>query len=237
MPCTIDHDSRKNINYDKVGPNLNSSTSFATLDTAFSQSPAMQDFQCKMLSHNPMLSQNLVDEQNVSVQDNSQDGIIISQESEEKMNNNAEEMIGALYNRDQEHARQIKNNSNAKQYLYPHIPVVQNGVQFPLDRTHRYTAQQHGSELIEKFDIGDDAQYVWDTTNQTTYELTGMSFFKFILLLILIAILIYGIYWLYTNNTTTDITTATTGTGTTVRTSTYNTGTGTASIRTSSYLF
>ncbi|XWV25596.1 hypothetical protein QJ856_gp0158 [Tupanvirus deep ocean] len=214
MSCNIANNGRTNINYENVGPYGNSSGSFASLETAFSPSAPMNDFQNKMTNKNPLFIQNM-DSDNANINNNIQtmlkschsDEFKISPQSEEKIDNNVDQMIGALYNRDLEYNKQNTTSVN-KQYLYPHIPVVQNGVNFPLNRQQHYSAQQYGTELLENFDLQRDAQNIWDNTNNTSYSLTGMSFFKFLLLLILIAVLVYGIYWLYTNNTETKVITS-----------------------------
>jgi len=160
--------------------------SFATLDTAFDQSPHMSDFQNRLMNHNPLLSQHFADNQNVAICSSPHSGMLISPQSEEKINHNVDVMVGALYNRNADFM-----NQNAS----PSIKM--GGVNIPLNRTQRYTSQQHGSELLENFNLEQDARNVWENTNQTSQNITGMSFLKFVLLLFLIALFIYGIYWLF----------------------------------------
>ncbi|XWV26933.1 hypothetical protein QJ857_gp0116 [Tupanvirus soda lake] len=226
MSCNIANNGRTNINYENVGPYGNSSGSFASLDTAFSPSGPMNDFQNRMINKNPIFVQN-VENDDANVDNNIQtllrsyqaDELKISPQSEEKIDNNVDQMIGALYNRDFEHNKQNTRSVN-KQYLYPHIPVVQNGVNFPLNRQQNYSAQQYGTELLEDFNLQQEVQDIWANTDNTSYSLTGMSFFKFLLLLILIAVLVYGIYWLYTNNAKTQVITAANTVNTTTTTTT-----------------
>lgn len=153
--------SGNDIDYEN--PNDNS-CHFANLDVAFNPSGLMNDFQNKMVSKNPF-SQKLMENDVFDIND-----LKISQQSEEKIDNNIDQMIGALYNSDHEFTKQ-------------------NGVQIPLTRQQYYLTQQHGSELLEKF-----------KSHDTSCTINGMNFFKFLLLLILIAALIYGIYWLYKEN-------------------------------------
>lgn len=214
MSCNTVHNNRTNINYENVGPYGNSYGSFAPLETAYAPSDTMSDFQNKMASNNLTAAPDLGNNINNNVQllvKQYQDDMTISPQSEEKINSNVDMMIGALYNRNADYSQQNSANAN-KQYLYPQIPVVQNGINFPLTRAQHYTAQQHGSELLENFNLEQDINNAWNNANNTTENLTGMNLFKFILLVILIAALVYAIYWLYQNgkktSTTTKINTA-----------------------------
>lgn len=206
MSCQTIH-TRDNIDYEN-GPFGNSIGSFAPLDTAFNYSAPMAEFQNKLINQNPLLikNDNIIPE--------SETKITISPQSEEKINNNVDEIINSYYNRDKDIGNLTSFATN-KQYVYPNIPVVQNGIRFPLTRNQHYSLDKHGSELLEDFNLGQDAQDIWDNTNTTSYSITGMSFFKFILLLILIAILVYAIYWLYkTGSLSKDITNTNTATKT-----------------------
>ena len=212
MSCNTIYNGR-NINYEKVGPYGNSSGSFATLDTAFAPSATMSDFQNRMASHNPLMTQKSVNNETSNINDNiqmlmrQQDDILISPQSEEKINNNVDMMVGALYNRNNDYSRQ-NDMATLNQYMYPHIPVVQNDINFPLTRAQHYPAQQYGTELLEDFNLQQDAQNL----NSTSRCMTGMNLLKFILLIILIAALIYGIYWLYKGGSDTKNTTYTSAT-------------------------
>jgi len=179
MSC---HDFHNKNQINNIEPSGNSSDLFATLDTAYNQSPYMDNFQSKIINNNSQIIQN---------QDPNED-ILIFPQSEQKINNNVDEMMGLYYNRN------LSDQKSNKQYMYPHIPTVQNGVQFPLNRTHRQ--QSIDSALLEKFNLQQDAHNIWNNTNSTSYSATGMSFFKLILLLILIAALIYAGYFLYKSN-------------------------------------
>ena len=202
MSCNTIYNGR-NINYEKVGPYGNPSGSFATLDTAYAPSAAMSDFQNKMASYNPLMTQHLVNDENSDINNNIQ--ILISPQSEEKINNNVDMMVGALYNRDNDYSRQ-NDMATINQYMYPHVPVVQNDINFPLTRAQHYSAQQYGTELLEDFNLQQDAQ---NAANSTSNCMTGMNLLKFILLIILIAALIYAIYWLYKGGNDTKTTTST----------------------------
>lgn len=173
--------------YENIGPYGNATGSFANLDTAFDQSVPMCQFQNR-LAHNPMIAQKLADYDN--------DQILISPQSEEKINSNVEKIV-AYYDRNRDIANQISPQT-AKQYINPEIPIVQNGVSFPLNRSQHYPPQ-YGSELLEGYDLQEDTQYVLDSTNTVSGPTAGTSFVKFILLILLIAILIYGAYWIYKN--------------------------------------
>jgi hypothetical protein len=213
MSCHTIH-NRENINYENVGPYGNSSGSFAPLDIAFNNSLPMSDFQNRIVNQNSLLmnNDNLVPNYETNhINNNIQNilgtgrKILISPQSEEKINNNVDEIVGAYYNRDNDIAKLSSPTTN-KQYLYPHVPVIQNGIAFPLTRDQHYSHQQYGSELLEDFNLQQDARNAWNSTNSTSYTISGMSFLKFILLLILIAVLIYGVYWLYKNGSSTTTT-------------------------------
>jgi hypothetical protein len=222
MSCNAVNHGRTNINYENVGPYGNSMGSFAPLDTAYTPSLPMSDFQKKMsfhgpsLTHDMLLTQNSANDENANINNNiqmllkqqhAQDNTMISPQSEEKINSNVDMMLGTLYNRDNDFAKQDDKITN-KQYLYPHMPIVQNGINFPLTRAQYYSPGQHGSELLEDFNPQQNAQNIWENAN-TSQCLLKMSFFKFLLLIILIAALIYGIYLLYKNGEKTHTTTTT----------------------------
>lgn len=187
-------------NYEIVGTqgNNNNNASFANLDIAYDSTLPMNDFQRKM-----MLGNQPQNEQDNTLFENSrQDQMVLSPQSEEKINNNVDEIVNTFYNRDADFLKQNGRLAN-KQYLYPHIPAVQDGVKIPLDRSQNYPSR-NGSELLEDFNLQQDAQRLqqeaqraWNTTNTTSYNITGMSFFKFVLLVVLLVALIYGVYWLY----------------------------------------
>src|SRR5437870_4953620 len=121
------NNSKSNIGYDNVGPYGNSSGSFATLDIAFSPSATMSDFENRMKGQNSLFTNvRCVDDNNY----------MISPQSEEKINNGVDQMVGAFYNRDKDLSNQIN----------PQNQTVQNGIDMPLNRSQQYNAQQLGSE-------------------------------------------------------------------------------------------
>lgn len=193
MSCnTINY--KGNTNYEDIGPHGNATGYFAPLDLAFSPSQPMNDFQTRMVNHNPLFA-NVI----YSDQDKKNDILLISPQTEEKINSNVDEIVSSLYKRDNDIAKQISSTTN-RQYLYPHVPTVQDGIPFPLSRNQYYSTQRHGSELLEDFNLQQDIPSILNDTNSTSYNITGMNFFKFILLLILISVLVYGGYWLYKND-------------------------------------
>lgn len=172
---------KSNIGYENVGPYGNSSGSFATLDMAYSPSATMSDFENRMKGENSLLP-------NIRCTDDNK--YLISPQSEEKINNGVDQMIGAFYNRDKDLANQIN----------PQIQTVQNGVEFPLNRSQQYnTQQQLGSELLEKFD--------GQAVNQ--YNQCKPSYWKFVLLVVAVLILLYLIYKIIKQNKTKSVTTTT----------------------------
>lgn len=185
MSCSAIH-NRSNINYENVSPYGDKSNTLATLDIAFNQSGQMNDFQNKMenqITNNNI--PNINDNINNNINDNIQsmlgkenNGFLLSSQSEEKLDNNVEEMLGAYYNKD-----------ILKQNETPLIPLIRNQPYSP-----------YNSKLSEKFNLQQNAGQLWTDTNTTSYNATGMSFLKFLILIVLIVILIYCIYWLYRNN-------------------------------------
>lgn len=169
----------------------NASGSYASLDAAFTQSPHMSDFQDKLNRRNPLAKKQ------INVCD------IISIQSEEKINSNIDDMVGAIYNRNSEVAKLSGRPGS------------------PLNRSQRLP-NNLGSELLEDFqlqdvagdiqrgaeditediqrgaqDIQEKAEDLYADINQTSYKTTGMSFAKLLLLLILLGVLIYAIYCLF----------------------------------------
>ncbi|AYV85501.1 MAG: hypothetical protein Satyrvirus20_8 [Satyrvirus sp.] len=67
----------------------NSSSTFATLDVAFNKSLPMHEFQKKMVSKNPLMSQTFENDEPVSA---------LSHLSEEKMNDDVDSAINSFYN-------------------------------------------------------------------------------------------------------------------------------------------
>ena len=63
----------------------------------------------------------------------------------------------------------------------------------------------HKQTVIEPFNSLQQplqgANNIWYDTENTSYNATGMSFFKLLLLIILLVVLIYGGYWLYGKKT------------------------------------
>ncbi len=156
---------KSNIGYDNVGPYGNSSGSFATLDVAFNPSATMSDFENRIKGQNSLLSNvRCVDDNNY----------LISQQSEEKINNGVDQMLGAFYNRDNDLATQLNQQNQ----------TVRNGVEIPLNRSQQYNAQQLGSELLENFD--------GQAINQ--YQNCKPSYWKFVLLVVAVLLLLYVIY-------------------------------------------
>lgn len=182
-------------------PQGTSSTgSYAPLDAAFNQSEQMSDFQQRLATHNPLISSRSMG--NCQAQGDVQ----LSAQSEEKINNKVDEMIGSYYNRDNDYAK-LGDKNMYDQYRNSEIPNVQEGIQFPLNRSQHYPANQLGSELLEKFDSryynGSQQQGgYWEKIKNNVQKCTGMTFFQLVLLVAVIVLLIYGGYWLYKNNST-----------------------------------
>ena len=137
------------------------SGSFAPIDTAFSPSSHMSDFQEKIIQRNPLAKKhNMCD--------------IISIESEKKMANNIDEMIGTM-----SHNMDIARRSDralGKKFLHHDI---QGATTVPTNMS------------IENFDLQQNANDLYNEVNQMSYNISGMSFLRLILVLILIAAVIY----------------------------------------------
>ena len=202
MSCSGYHVNTQNQTEISGAPVGNSMGSYAPLDVAFSQSEQMDDFQHRLMSHNPLISQKIAD-----------NNIQLSVQSEEKINNKVDEMIGAYYSRDNEYGKFTGTHNNQYNNQHNNQHNNQTGIKFPLDRSQHYPANQLGSELLENF----NNQYYQP---MSTYGSSSnkMSFFKIVLIIVIIVALVYGGYWLYKNNSNKN---ATSDLGvTTVRTST-----------------
>lgn len=138
--------------------------SYAPLDTAYDSSIYMNDFQNKLSQHNPLL-QKMVNDKDQS------DGLIISQQSEEKLNKNIDEIIGSLYRNEQ-----------------------------PICDKQSIPNKNKSIPILNPFDPRQQTDCLLDYANMTSYTLASMNIFKFILLVILIILLIYGIFLLYNDN-------------------------------------
>ena len=85
------------------GSNFHDTKSIATLDQAYIQSDSMKNFQDKMMSHNPLLSQNLVDNPNETQSINNGIDAILrankldTENGSDKMDKNIDEVIGSVY--------------------------------------------------------------------------------------------------------------------------------------------
>ena len=176
-------------NNSSVGPYGNSSGSFATLDVAYNHSLPMSDFTNKMMKRNPLTRDQSCDHDD-----------IISSQSVDKINNNIDEMVGAIYNRDVDIAKQT---SPSKQQSYPHSPVMKNGVTMPLNRSQTYPSHL-GSELLENFDLNQITQEFNNRTDKV-HCATGRNILKFILVVIIILALLYAGYCLFKKNSDTDV--------------------------------
>lgn len=104
--------ARKNINYAKVNP-YDSVTDFATIDTAYNSSALMHDFQNKL--SNDVTQTNNSSNINKNLQSLMNDSNI-SPDSEELINYNADQMVGALYDTKQSPPKSI-------QQLKPSDPI------------------------------------------------------------------------------------------------------------------
>jgi hypothetical protein len=158
----------------------NGNGSFATLDAAFTPTNTMSDFQNKVLGSNP-LYQNLQTSHNYQAPNapnatNNQLGL--SPQSEEKINNNVDQLVVAIYNKDKLYSK--LNSPNCA-----NLPSSPNSIKYPLTR-HQYYPSHLGSELLEGYDP-------YQTSNSG-------KFFRTIIIIILIIILIYAIYWFYKNS-------------------------------------
>lgn len=187
------------IDTEKVSGYSDLSDSYANLCTAFSESVSMAEFQNKMMSHNPLLAQNLIDHgprtgisphpldgdcqtptlnQNIQnlMEEFKQDKITnlnAKVSSEGKMNNNIDELIC-----------NTNNNTNS---LTGVNNVKQQGNWVPLTRQQYYDPRLFGTNLLEGY----------YNNNSVPGD---NNFFKLILLFILLGAIFYGIYWLCHNN-------------------------------------
>ncbi len=179
--------------------NNNGVGSLAPLDSAFNYSQSMSNFQNDLIAKNPLLAHSVVSDSNVNSGINKKINSLIkecgecerpqsgsnpdlhnllSQQSEEKINNGVDEIIKSINNPNLEHS---VTKASAPQ------------------RGQRFQSDSYGSELLEKFNGVQTIPATPVMLNTTTYT-QGMGMFRTILLLVLIAILIYAIYWLYKNN-------------------------------------
>jgi hypothetical protein len=147
---------------------------FATVDSAFEQPGSLN----KMVEQNP----------------NNSDSV-------HKINNNIKNFISdkKYYKRNEEYQKLNNPQLTNREFLYPNIPVIQDGIAFPLNRYQYYPARRLGTTLLENFDLQQQANNAWYNANATSREFTGMNFYKFILLVILIVLVIYGGCLLYKN--------------------------------------
>ncbi len=175
MSCNISRDNNMTMRRD----------SMASLDTAYDSSNLMKDFQNKISNGNIHMNQNTGNNINDSIA-NLIDSNKLPYQSEEKIDMNVEKIVGEYYNRDHDIQKQLDRDIIGNQYTHPNVSTMQNGVEFPLNRSQYYSPEMHGSELLEGYSNVGSCMDPW----------------RLILLIILIAALIYGLYWLYTNNKT-----------------------------------
>lgn len=139
-----------------------SDTQYALFDKVFTNSPLATQFHS---SYAPISNQN--------------SDLLISPQSERKIDSCVDSLI-SNYDRTSDANNQFGDHSNQQNYTF------KNGVQFPLNRNHYYTKQQHGSELMEDFVV---------------VEKSNSNGWKWLLLIVLLAIIIYAIYvWRKNNN-------------------------------------
>ena len=197
-------------NDDVSGPYGNSSGSFAPLDTAFSLSPHMSEFQDRITHGAPLTSRK------INVCD------IISTQSEEKINNNIDDIAGAIYDRNHVNTKMAHTVPTGHVYptaptghvyptaptghVYPtapagHVyPTAPAGHVSPTNKQYIYPLNNSGSEQLENFNLQQGTQNLLNEANQTAYNVSGMSFWKLLLLVILLVIFIYAVYCLITGN-------------------------------------
>jgi large-conductance mechanosensitive channel len=164
-------------------PMGNSSGTFATLDVAFSPSATMSEFENRIKgkkSLSPMATTNI----------RCIDNDYISPQSEEKINNGVDQMMGAFYNRSNDLANQIS-DGNVHQYSNLQNPVVKNGIQFPLNRSQQYNSQQLGTDLMEKFNGSEIKDY---------QQQCKFSYWKFVLLVLAIIIILFVFFRIIKQN-------------------------------------
>ena len=209
-PEQYDHQAmNKLISYEKVGPYSDLSDSYANLDTAFSESASMAEFQNKIMSHNPLFSQNLI---NRPHPDNEPPHTPFGPDSPllfdkprqdtlqaEIINKNIQ---GVLEGFGQQNKMEEKMNTSIDEVIgtmYVNDDNAGSNIQFPLTRGQHYSPTQLGTSLLENYDVLTDLQTEYGYFNTDIEKLTGIGIFKLILLLILIGALFYGAYWLCMN--------------------------------------
>lgn len=146
MSCATNY-NRTNINYDNVQSYGKPEGDYAPLETAYDASQTMSDFQNQVLSANG----------------NNAANIGMSLQSEEKINNNIEQLLGEIYAADTD-----VNVSPADQYISP-------------DNCVYNTQYEHDPNLVENFNstcIGGSCR-------------SGTFWLKLLGIIILIAIIIY----------------------------------------------
>lgn len=145
-----------------------SSGSFAPFETAFAQSPQMDDFQEKIIRGSPSASKqhSLCD--------------LISMQSEEKINNGIDEIAGSIY------------GSAQRPVSVEHFNTQS------LSQDLRNLGQNIGKDLRNLGqNIDRDANALMNNVNQNSVNASGMNIWKLLLLIILAIILIYAIYCLF----------------------------------------
>ena len=130
----MSYHSSRNITND-VGVDGNMLTSFATVDSAYSQSPSMKNFQNKMMCHNPLISQNLIDKPDQAQSINNDINALLhihniknsNNKIDDKMDKNIDEIIGSVYAENNYVQKQKENNVAIYNDQYPqYIPNMTN---------------------------------------------------------------------------------------------------------------
>lgn len=164
--------------YNVAHSDLNASGQYAPLDAAYN-SPYVQSGVASEAKVNNDIHSYLASE------------LLITPQSEEKINDSVDQLLGAYYKRDQDFINQNNTNAAYNRYLNLQAPMTQDGINFPLNRMQQYPPQKYGSELLEGYD-----GLSYNTKNNMC------DIMKFLLVLLVVIVIIYLLYWIFTDKST-----------------------------------
>ncbi|AAV50970.1 hypothetical protein [Acanthamoeba castellanii mimivirus] len=179
----------------KLFPKGKLSGSYAPLDIAFENSPAMNEFENRLCHNNPIISERSMSpavSASYSNPEATSCGCMQTQTQPQHQTlsqhlpqthhtdaHDQQKLSGIFYNRTTDAQNQFSETINPP----PSYTVHNTDIRIPLNRQQQYPANHLGSELLEGYNnVGTEP---------------CMGFWEILLLIILIAVLVYGIYWLY----------------------------------------
>jgi hypothetical protein len=161
-----DHQSLNNFS-SNLGVHNDSTHSFADVQSAFSKTDTMKQFESSIKHNNPIYKDN---EQLSQPYDNQPSQPYDNQL--EIINSNLENYLKNIPDND---------DSNPK-------------IIYPLTRNQYYSPEQTGTELLEGYNAIDEIQQGYSDMDDSITKYTGMNIYKWILILFLLAVFIYALY-------------------------------------------